>query len=288
MTTPQNIIAMVFDFDGTLTDDSTTAFLKSRGIAPDEFWGAQKKEVLSSGADSNLWYLQRMVSEAQPGGLLEGLTNQDLYDFGKTLDFYSGLPEFFDDMRSITGLYEKHNPKVEFYILSSGIEEIIMGSSIAKYIDGIRGSRFTTDVNGVISGINNSVSFTEKTRFLFEINKGLFAPQCIDARKKPELVNISKPAEERRVPFKNMIYVGDGYTDIPCFSLIKSRQRDEGITFGIMEKGMDREQAYKKLMELESANRVDGLHYPLYSEEDELGTKLGLRVMGLCARIEAG
>ncbi len=122
------------------------------------------------------------------------------------------------------------------------------------------------------------VTFTEKTRFLFEINKGL------DPRKthrNPFLVNRDIPTEKRRVPFKNMIYIGDGLTDIPCFSLVK---KQGGTAFGVFNPG-EKKSAKRALLEFLKPDRVISMHAPRYRAKDELGSLLRAAVATRCSKI---
>lgn len=107
---------------------------------------------------------------------------------------------------------------LECYIISSGIEDLIKGSVLTKHFDDIFAGRFATDMHGAITGIKSSVTFTEKTKFLYAINKGISG---IDLRKKPYLVNNAIKRVDRRIPFEHMVYLGDGPSDIPCFSAIR-------------------------------------------------------------------
>jgi phosphoserine phosphatase len=214
MGAPQNVIALVFDFDDTLTDDSTTALLESVGIDAKEFWAGRAKELLDDGWDPTPAYLKLLldnVGEDKPFGKL---TNAGLRQFGSTLKFYPGLPRLFKDLQQSVSEHHVSKPGIEFYVISGGLEEVIRGSSIAKYLSGIWGCRFAEN-DGQIRHIKGIVSFTEKTKYLFQINKGL--PE----KTGPYQVNERVDPAERRVPFENIIYVGDGLTDVPCFSLLE-------------------------------------------------------------------
>ena len=118
------------------------------------------------------------------------------------------------------------NPSIEFYVISGGIEEVILGSSIALP-SAVRGCRFA-ESDGRVGAIMNLVTFTEKTRYLFELNKGLLKPN----RGNPYAVNDNVDPQNRRIPFSNMIYVGDGLTDVPCFSLL---DKSGGKGFGVFD-----------------------------------------------------
>lgn len=280
MSAPQNVIAVIFDFDDTLTDDSTTQLLKAHGIDTTEFWGVKQKQLVQDGWDPALAYLSLILENVGDGKPLGKLSNKNLEDFGKTLTFYPGLPDMFSDLKSITADFKLSNPKVEFYIISGGLETVIRGSAIASHVDGIYGCRFA-ETNGVVSHIKNVISFTEKTRFIFEINKGLGADGA-DTRTNPYEVNESRASDVRRVPLSNMIYVGDGLTDVPCFSLL---ERSGGSGFGVFDPG-GAGKPKKAWQQLLAPKRTRSLNSPKYRKDDELGAILRAAVSAMCAKID--
>jgi phosphoserine phosphatase len=273
---PQNIIAVIFDVDDTLTDDSTTQLLASRNVDTDKFWKIDVRRRVDEGWDPALAYLNLMIELMAAGKPLAGLSNQDLFDFGKTIKFYPGLPAIFKDLKKLVGEHTLSNPSVEFYIISGGLEAVIRGSSIAQYMSGIWGCRFD-EKNGKIWAVKNVVSFTEKTRFIFEINKGLR-----DGRTKPFEVNHEMDPLDRRIPLESMKYVGDGLTDVPCFSLLG---KNKGKGFGVFDP--KREGSPKKAWEqLVTPRRVTSLNAPKYRRTDELGSLLRAAVNGVCVNLD--
>lgn len=259
-------LAVIFDFDDTLVPDSTTAFLVSRGFDPEDFWGRAARERLSAGYDPPLHYLQLILEQTQAGGKLEGLTVEQLQSFGSSLDaqFFSGLPQLFDDVRAMVSQYR--DLSVEFYIASSGMHELITGSQIVSdHFAGVYACRFGYDSHGTVRDIRRCVTFTEKTRYLFEINKGI-EPHASDEN--PGLVNQDVPLGQRRIPFENMVYVGDGLTDIPCFSLVK---RNGGVTFGVFDPTKEKS-AQRALKEFLQAGRTVSTHSPRFGPTEDLGS----------------
>ena len=281
MAMPQNVIAVIFDFDDTLTDDSTTALLRHHGIDADEFWSTKAMGLIEKEWDPTLAYLTLMLDHAGEGHPLGLLSNKHLREFGSTLEFYIGLPGLFDELKAITQEFKISNPRVEFYIISGGLEEVIRGSSIAPHVDGIYGCRFAEDENGVISKVKNVISFTEKTRFIFEIHKGIGADGR-ETRSRPYAVNEAVAAKDRRIPLRNMIYVGDGLTDVPCFSLI---QNNDGQGFGVFDPTRDGspKKAWQNIL---APKRVISLNAPKYRETDELGAILRAAVSAKCQNLE--
>jgi hypothetical protein len=137
--------------------------------------------------------------------------------------------------------------KINFYIISGGLEEIIRGTALAKHMNGIFGSNFDYDPSkNHPFAIKSVISFTEKTKFVFAINKGISEKV---ARTDPYRVNDSIPDKERRIPFKNMIYIGDGPSDIPCLSLIC---RNRGVGIGVSPPTT----TFKKGYELATGERI--------------------------------
>ena len=191
------VIAVVFDFDDTLVPDSTTALLQSHGIDVGAFWSEVVPPLVEEGYDPPLAYLRAILDRVGSDLPLGSLRNDDLREFGRSLDdsFFPGLPRMFEDLREIVS--EFRDISVEFYIVSGGLQEVIAGSELAKsWFDGFYGCQLGEDHNGVIRYVKRCVTFTEKTRYLFEINKGVRAE---DSRTRPHLVN--DKVTKRRVPF---------------------------------------------------------------------------------------
>jgi phosphoserine phosphatase len=276
MAAPQNTIALVFDFDDTLTDDSTTKLLEAHGIDAVDFWQNQNSKLVADGWNPTLSYLRLVLDNVGHGKPLGQLTNEGLQKFGATLDFYDGIPAVFDDLRDQVQQHPISHPSIEFYIVSGGIEEIIKGSKIAKHFTNIWGCQFA-EVDGVIKHVKQSISFTEKTKYLFEINKGFNLQEA-----KPYAVNEFVAPEHRRIPLTNMIYLGDGLTDVPCFSLLGI---SGGTSFGIFDpkKKDSPKKGWEKLV---VPHRVSTINSPKYGEQDDLGSLLRAAVRQLCLRLD--
>lgn len=278
MSAPQNIVAVIFDFDDTLTDDSTTKLMEEAGIDTRRFWEKEMRELTEGGWDSPLAYLKLLLDNVGAGKPLGMLTNENLREFGAKLSFYSGIPKLFGDLKKIATEHPLSNPAVEFYIISGGLEEIIRGSKIAKYFTGIWGCRFHEE-GGCVRHISNTISFTEKTKYLFAINKGI---GDLDSRNRPFAVNEAVRDADRRVPFENMIYVGDGLTDVPCFSLI---EKGRGKPFGVFDPR--KKDAPKKAWEqLVMPSRVKTIGAPEYGPKKILGSLLRAAVGTICAEMD--
>lgn len=277
MSAPQNIIAVVFDFDDTLTDDSTTALIKSVGIDAQDFWTNKAKALLDAGWDPTPAYLKLLLDNVGDGKPFGRLTNARLREFGSKLQFYPGIPGLFKDLRKSVSQHRLSSPGIEFYVISGGLEEIIRGSSIAKDLTRFWGCQFAEE-NGQIRHLQKIVSFTEKTKHLFEINKGL-----VGSNIGPYSVNEKVSLADRRIPFENIIYIGDGLTDVPCFSML---DRFGGTPFGVFDpkKQDSPKKAWEKLL---TPKRVTSLNAPKYRKTDELGSLLRTAVKAICMRLDS-
>ncbi len=250
-------IALVFDFDETLAEESTTAFVKSLGIDTDYFWAKMVDSLLPLGWDPVPSYLYKLIDIAPN----YNITKKRLADFAQKVKFKAGVELFFDniknDLRKISPQTE-----IEFFIISSGIGEIVRNTKIAKYFTDIWACEFHFDDNGLIKFPKKIVSFTDKTRYIFQISKGMFGKEYAG---KPYAVNLKVDASEYYVPIKNMIYIGDGMTDVPCFSLL---QRFGGITIAVYD--AQNTKAYGKAQNFKTEKRVDDLHNADYSKDSSL------------------
>jgi phosphoserine phosphatase len=272
-----DIVALIFDFDDTLAPDSTTRLLEKHGINASTFW-KRSDELIAEGYDSPAAFLRLLLAD------VKNLTNAQLREFGalfgpKPYPFYDGVLEFFDDVEKLVA-ENSENIAVEFFIISGGLYEIVSSTPIAGRFKGIYGCHLGGDTeDGVLKYIKRTVTFTEKTRYIFEINKGIPAA---DSFRDPKLVNEVKAPDKRRIPIKNMIYVGDGLTDIPCFTLVKM---NGGIPFGVFdpESKKKTKQALDKFMQ---PGRVVGMFEPDFRDGKALGSMLRVAVANKCSEIE--
>ena len=209
MTKP--IVAIMYDFDKTLStkDMQEYAFIPGIGMTAEEFWGECNRLTKENSMDQILSYMYVMIKEARGKKLL----NRDEFGkLGESVELFCGVSDWFE---RVNAYGESIGVAVEHYIISSGIKEIIEGTPIAKYFKEIYAAEFLYDEDGVPVWPAMAVNYTSKTQFLFRINKGV-----LDVTEHKEL-NTYTAEEERRVPFSNMIYIGDGFTDVPCMKLVK-------------------------------------------------------------------
>ena len=259
-----NIIAIVWDFDKTLVDGyMQDPIFKEYNVNVKSFWNEvnelPKKYLKEQGVKVNpdTIYLNQFIKYAKEGKF-KGLNNEKLKSFGKELKFYPGIPEIFEKTRNLienNEIYKEYDIKVEHYIVSTGMSAIIKGSSVMGYVDGVWGCELieVPDENGemIIGEVGYTIDNTSKTRALFEINKGVNKREGIE-------VNTKIPEENRRVHFINMVYVADGPSDIPAFSVIN---KNGGATFAVYPKG--NENALKQVDKMKEDGRIN-----MYAEAD--------------------
>ena len=205
------IIAIMYDFDKTLCtrDMQEYTFIPSVGMTADEFWQLANVVSNTEVMDSILAYMYCMIDKSRETGI--PLTRESLIACGKDVEYHPGVEGWFE---RINRYAEEAGVEVEHYVLSSGLKEIIEGTSIAKYFKKIYACEFMYR-DGQAVWPKLAVNYTNKTQFVYRINKGV-----LDISNNVEL-NSSRPDSEKRVFFSNMIYIGDGLTDVPCMKLVK-------------------------------------------------------------------
>ena len=274
-------IGLAFDMDDTLSPDTSTQLVASRGIDPDQFWGKTIRELLTTGSDPTLAYLHKIADLSGKGKPMGMLTIEELRKFGATIDatIYPGVDGLRADLQAIASSIDPAI-EVEMYVISGGIKHLLDGSALlARNFNAIYGNEFEVNPKtGVITRVKRIVTYTEKTKILFELNKGITLAQ---AEANPYLVNAAMPEGERAIPFSNMIYCGDGLTDIASFSLVKSRG---GYAFGIFNPAKPAS-AQRAFDEFIAGNRVTAVHAPRYGKDDELGSLLRAAVSRIAKRI---
>lgn len=262
-----SIFAVVFDFDDTLARDSTTDFLDSLGVDTASFWGIENRKLIQDGWDPVPAFLFQILewSSRQP----RRITRKMIQDFGEKVRLFDGVKTVFS---RLTDFVKKVEPSVnlEFYIISSGLGDMIRGTKIAKFMKEIFASDFAYNDEDEILFPKKIVSFTDKTRYLFQISKGLIGREYSN---KPFEVNHKIENQKLRIPFKNMIYVGDGFTDVPCFSLLN---KNEGIALAVY----DRENREKKASAwgFIEEGRVKNLHSTNYLKGSDLCDSLEMSI----------
>lgn len=233
----QPIVAIMYDFDKTLCtkDMQEYAFIPALGMSSSAFWGEVNAMTDSEEMDNILAYMYKMVEKAKEKKV--PITRDTFREMGSKVEYFDGVITWFE---RINAYGEKMGVRVEHYIVSSGIKEIIEGTEIAHFFKKIYACEFMYNYSGSIQWPKFAVNYTAKTQFLFRINKGVLT---IDSKSADKL-NRFTPENERRVPFRNMIYIGDGLTDVPCMKLVKSNGGQSIAVFD-QEKGKDAAEALK-------------------------------------------
>ena len=208
-------IALLYDFDKTLSykDMQEYGFFDDLKIEDSKsFWGHVKAKAEKEDMDHILTYLHEMIVQTQIRNIK--LSREMLGKYGSQIEFYPGVIEWFEHINKVA---QSYNIELEHYIISSGLREMISGTAIAKHFKEIFASAFYYDHNGIAIWPSLAINYTTKTQYLFRINKG-----CLDINDN-EGINKYTPDNKRRIPWTNMVYIGDGLTDIPCFKLVKDK-----------------------------------------------------------------
>lgn len=207
----QPVVAICYDFDKTLSPDDMQAqgFIQSVGYDVADFWTASNGLATNNAMDQNLAYMY-MMKKKSSGKVL--FTKQKLMEYGAQVKLFPGVEQWFERIQEYG---QENGVIVEHYIISSGLKEMIEGTSVAQAgaFERIYASSFYYDEDGVATWPAQVVNYTNKTQFLFRIEKGV-----LDIN--DSAVNDSFSPEDIRVPFRNMIYIGDSDTDIPCMKLV--------------------------------------------------------------------
>ena len=226
------VLAVCYDFDRTLTpgDMQAQGFIQSVGADVNEFWKQSNEFAINNNMDMNLAYMLAMVKRARGKFYV---TREALKSYGARIKLYEGAEGWFD---RITGYGRQRGIAVEHYVISSGIKEMIEGTAVAGKFRKIYASSFAYDEYGAPEWPAQTINYTNKTQFLFRIEKG-----CLDINDH-EGVNRFIPPEKLRVPLRNMVYIGDSDTDIPCMKLVNS---SGGHAIGVYDPEGSRDKVYR-------------------------------------------
>lgn len=292
----QNIIACIWDFDKTLIPEyMQTPLFRRFGVDEANFWlesNGLTETYRKRGyhISSEIAYLNHILTYVL-AGQMPLLNNKVLRECGAEIKFYPGMPDFFDKSRTWVSEkpeYQKHEIQLEHYIVSTGLAEMIRGSAAASKVDGIWGCEFVENplqpgflrqkefemsAEAEIAQIGLVIDNTTKTRALFEINKGTNKNPAID-------VNSNIAESDRRIPFQNMIYIADGPSDIPSFSVTK---KGGGKGYAVYNPAKSEEFAQNDRMR--SAGRIDHYGPADYTEGSTTWHWLRLHIQSICDRI---
>ena len=207
-------IGILYDFDKTLctTDMQEYDFIKKLGMTSDAFWGEAAAITEQHEVEKILAYMFVMIKKCKEKGI--PLTEDYLRSCGEHVELFEGVLTWFD---RINEFGRSQGVEIEHYIISSGTYEIIQGTPIAKYFKRIYACRYMYDENGEALWPALAINYTLKTQYIYRISKG-----TLDVT---DDYNLNRQQDEslRRIAYHNMIYIGDGLTDIPCMKLVKER-----------------------------------------------------------------
>lgn len=254
MGTAKPIIAIIYDFDKTLTttDMQNYNFIPALGMTPEEFWGETGKFSDKTGVERILSYMYMMIVKAREKGI--NLTKEFLYEQGKNMEYFDGVLTWFD---RINEYGKKKGIKIEHYLISSGTKEIIEGSEIAKHFKAIFGCEFYFDPQTKLPVWPKlAINYTAKTQFYFRITKGILDVSEDNA--------LNRKLVDHRIPHRNIIYIGDGMTDVPVMLLVK---QNGGHSIAVYPKG-ERE----KVEYLYTDGRVNFVARADYTEKSDINS----------------
>ena len=247
------IIALIYDFDKTLCDRDMQeySFIPNLGLTPTEFWSETDKLAKENKMDKILACMYMMLKKSNE--LEKPLKRENFNKLGNTIEFYKGIEDWF---KRINNYGEQIGVTVEHYIISSGNKEIIEGTPIGKYFKEIYASEFLYNKEGIAVWPAMSVNYTTKTQFLSRINKGV-----LDVSE-DNILNAKMLDENRRISTKNMIYIGDGFTDIPSMRMVREKG---GYSIAVYQK--DKTDTVKTLLK---EDRVDYITEADYRENSQI------------------
>ncbi len=291
------IIAIVWDFDKTLTPEyMQTPLFDEFDVDQARFWREVQglppihTEAGAERVSEDTLYLNHILTYVR-ADIFHGLNNAKLKELGSSITFFPGVISFLDGLRECVRAdseFSRHRIRLEHYVVSTGLRQMIMGSKVADHLDGVWACEFSEmdvsppgsngqaslpDNTGVINQVVYAIDNTSKTRAIFEINKGANKVAGID-------VNASIRERDRRIPFRNMIYIADGPSDIPSFSIVKGKG---GRTFAVYEAGDP--EAFSQANTLHLQGRVDAIGPADYRSGTHTAMWIQEAVRGIAERI---
>ena len=269
----QNMIALVYDFDGTLSPQPMQEYtvLPKIGVEPAEFWAKVNREARETESDAMLVYMRHIIEALESYKL--DVKRGDFAAMASLIKYFPGVPTWFARMNAYVRRRSKGAVKLQHYLISAGQREILDGVSIRKHFKRIYASEYHFNHHGVATFPKLLVTDTLKTQFLFRINKGREAVT--------ESINEHMPESQRPIPFQNIIYLGDGMTDVPSMALTK---KSGGHAVAVYDPKAKGERGRATCVKLLQAGRVDFIAEADYGK----GSRLSRRVELLLDAIIAG
>src|SRR5512141_2791076 len=268
----QNTIALVYDFDGTLSPQPMQEYtvLPKIGVAPAEFWAMVNREARETESDPMLVYMRHIIEALER--VRVDVKREDFAAMARAIEYFPGVATWFTRMNAYVRRRSKGAVKLQHYLISAGQKEILDGVSIRKHFKRVYASEYHFNHHGVGTFPKLLVTDTLKTQFLFRINKGL---ELVT-----DSINEHMPEAERPIPFANMIYVGDGMTDVPSMALTK---KSGGHTVAVYDRG--RRTGRATCVKLLNAGRADFIAEADYRRDSKLSRRVQLLLDAIIAGI---
>ncbi len=269
----RNTIAMIYDFDGTLSPQPMQEYtvLPKIGIQPKVFWKDVNQVARETLSEPMLVYMRLLIEKAEEKKIHIG--KSDFADMAKEIKYFPGVESWFGRINNFVNSGAKIKINVEHYIISSGMKEILNGISIKNNFKQIYASEYYFNHHGMATFPKLLITGTSKTQFIFRINKG--------KQRISESINEYMPKEKRPIPFPNIIYIGDGTTDVPSMTVTKF---NGGHTFAVYQKRSSK--GAKVCRELLNEGRVHFIAPADYSKDSLLEKRVRLILKTVIADIE--
>jgi hypothetical protein len=268
----QDTIALVYDFDGTLSPQPMQEYtvLPKIGVEPSQFWERVNRDARETQSDMMLVYMRHIIEALELGRI--DVKRADFAAMASRIEYFPGVPTWFARMNGYVKRRSRGHVKLQHYLISAGQKEILEGVSIRKQFRQIYASEYHFNHHGVATFPKMLVTDTLKTQFLFRINKGI--------EDVTESINEHMPEEERPIPFHNMIYVGDGMTDVPSMALTK---KSGGHTVAVYDR--KRRSGRATCVKLLNAGRADFIAEADYRADSKLSRRVELLLDAIIAGV---
>ena len=268
----QNTIALVYDFDGTLSPQPMQEYtvLPKIGIEPAEFWAMVNREARETESDPMLVYMRHIIEALERERV--DVKREDFAAMARAIEYFPGVTTWFRRMNAYVKKRSRGQVKLQHYLISAGQKEILDGVSIRRHFKRIYASEYHFNHHGVATFPKFLVTDTLKTQFLFRINKGLEAVT--------ESINEHMPEGERAIPFQNIVYVGDGMTDVPSMTVTK---KNGGHTVAVYDPS--KEKGREIGVKLLDAGRVDFVAEADYRPRSKLARRVELLLDAIIADV---
>ena len=268
----QNTIALVYDFDGTLSPQPMQEYtvLPKIGVEPAQFWAMVNREARETESDPMLVYMRHIIEALEREKV--DVKREDFAAMASAIEYFPGVATWFTRVNAYVKKRSRGQVKLAHYLISAGQKEILDGVSIRRHFKRIYASEYHFNHHGVATFPKLLVTDTLKTQFLFRINKGL---ELVT-----ESINEHMPEAERPIPFANIIYVGDGMTDVPSMALTK---KSGGHTVAVFDPKSEKQRAI--CMKLLEAGRADFIAEADYRKSSKLSRRVELLLDAIIADV---